>query len=444
MTLALVAFATRLDPGVFAHLVNAALFALVIFLSARLIHSGPGYSVAYSLLGMCAVLFSRAFSEVYAMAWSECLFIPLVLLYLVFAQHYWESGSMQSLVIMAFSTALVCMTRYIGVALVPAGIVTIMMASGVNFKNRFVRAFAFAALSLAPLGLWAARNHRLTGTLFGPRAPSEFSLWRSVILSAKTVLLWYVPGHGTKFIVLAVTALTLVAVISSRAVRRRASSSLRAILIGRSPTLFFLATYTLVLLVTSSTTAYDPINDRLLSPVYVVVTLVLLKLVSDLLSPTQLPSAALVPRAPAVLLALWLCFPLASTVRWSIVLCYKDGAGGYNTRRWRESKTIARAKQLLSASNRVHVYSNRYDALWELARVDATRSPDRAGVNLRDLEGRWPSENGSLLVYFKNDTWRTYLYSVEELSQVSVMEEVADFSDGSIYKVSVRQTVAQP
>jgi len=55
---------------------------------------------------------------------------------------------------MILSTALACLTRYVGVTLVSAGVVTIMLASGVNFKSRFIRAFAYAAFSLAPLGLW--------------------------------------------------------------------------------------------------------------------------------------------------------------------------------------------------------------------------------------------------------------------------------------------------
>ncbi|MCX6841829.1 MAG: hypothetical protein NTX53_06075 [candidate division WOR-3 bacterium] len=176
MLLALIGFATRLDPAVFAHLVNAALFALVICVSARLLQTGSQQTTTYSVLGVCAVLFSIPLSRVYAMAWSECLFIPLVLLYLVFAQRYWDSGGRLSLVAITLSTALACLTRYLGVALVPAGVVTIILATGVNFRVRFTRAFAFAALSLAPLGLWLVRNHQLTGTLMGGRAASSSSI----------------------------------------------------------------------------------------------------------------------------------------------------------------------------------------------------------------------------------------------------------------------------
>lgn len=89
MLLALVGLVTGLDPEVFAHLVNAALFAPVICLSGRLFKTGSLQTTTCIVLGVSAVLFSIPLSQVYSMAWSECLFIPLVLLYLLFAQRYW-------------------------------------------------------------------------------------------------------------------------------------------------------------------------------------------------------------------------------------------------------------------------------------------------------------------------------------------------------------------
>jgi hypothetical protein len=440
MLLALVGFATRLDPAVFAHLVNAALFATVICLSARLFQPGSRQTTNYSVLGVCAVLLSIPLSEVYAMAWSECLFLPLVLLYLVFAQRYWDSGDMLPLAVMTLSTALACLTRYAGVALVPAGVVTIFFASRVNFKTRFSRAFCFAAASLAPLGLWGARNYRLTGTFFGNRGPFKNTLADSVIVGAKTMLLWYVPGRVAKYAVLAGIAIALVAAISSRAARRRVSSGLKAILRDHTPAMLLLVALMITLLAAATRDA--ACNSRMLSPVYVPATLVLLTLASRMFSPVRLRTTAFASGVASVLLVVWLCFPFASVAR-DTAGRLRDGAGIYNTKTWRESETVAHAEQMHSTNGAVRVYSNAPDALRELARVNATQSPDRRTGSLSDLEGHWPARDGSVLVWFESITWRKYLFSAEELGDIADVEEVAHFSDGSIYRVSARQAVAR-
>ena len=441
MLLALIGFATRLDPTAFAHLVNAVLFALVICLSARLLQPDSRQTPTYRVLGLCAVLLSVPLSQVYGWAWSECLFIPLVLLYLVFAQRYWDSGGVLALAVMTLSTALACLTRYIGVALVPAGVLTIILASGVNTKTRFTRAFIFAALSLAPLGLWMVRNYRLTQTLFGGRGPLQKTLADNVIAGAKAVLSWYAFGLVSKLVGLAGIAVLIVIVLSARSATRRVKSSLKTILIGHSPAVILLATYFVVLLVAATRDAV--IDYRMLSPLYVPATLILLKLGSYLLSPTQDIPNAVAGKVPAVLLALWLCFPLQNVAS-ATAGRFKNGAGGYNTETCRESKTVAYVKQMLSTNDDVPVYSNDPLGLWALARIDANFSPSKTAFSqyrltarsLGDLIGRWPPEGEACLVWFNVDI--AWLFSVEELKEVANAVEVAHFADGTVYRVSIR------
>jgi hypothetical protein len=45
-------------------------------------------------------------------------------------------------------------------------------------------------------------------------------------------------------------------------------------------------------------------------------------------------------------------------------------------------------------------------------------------------------------VWLKNVDWRWYLFSIDELEGVADFTEVAHFSDGAIYRVSVRDTAA--
>jgi hypothetical protein len=455
LLLAFIGFATGLDPAVFAHLVNAVLFAIAIYLSARLFHVGLRQRTAYGMLGVGAVVLSVPLSEIYAMTWSECLFIPLVLLYLVFVQRYRESRGMLSLAVMTLATALACLTRYIGVALVPVGVLTILLARGIRLRTRFARASAFAALSLVPLGLWVVRNYQQAGTLSG-------ELLLNVILLATKVLAWYEPvGLAVKlapasvvpdvksaslsanlFVALAVIIALAVALSLSRMARKRLSSSLRAVLSDHTPVVLFLAVYSIALLALAMRGASSAIDSRLASPVFVPLTVVLLNVAYDLLGPSRTAPNFPVSRMPTMLLALWLCFPLASTAL-ATARRFRNGAGGYSIRSWHESETVTYARRALSAHADVRVYSNGPDALWALARVNADWPPDRTQVNLDSMKGRWPPDTASVVVWFDNIDWRKHLFSVEELGRISNIEEVALFSDGSVYRVTARRTAVR-
>ena len=85
---------------------------------------------------------------------------------------------------------------------------------------------------------------------------------------------------------------------------------------------------------------------------------------------------------------------------------------------------------MLPTNDEVHVYSSGPDALWELARVNATLTPDRREVNLSKLKGRWPAGNGTLLVWFRSIAWPTYLFPIEELGEIANVEEAAHLREG--------------
>jgi hypothetical protein len=446
MLLAFLSLATRLDPAAFVHFVNAILFAFALCLSARMFRANFPQSAGYGVLGVCTVLFCPTMSRVYTMAWSECLFIPLVLLYLLSAQRCWHNGGMRSVAFMALSTALACLTRYVGVALIPAGVATIILATRVNFRTRLTRAFAFAALSLAPLGLWLVHIYRLTGTPFGHRGPSGYSFAGSVILCVKTLLWWYLPANGAKYIALAGITVALVVIISLRAVRTRVLSGIAATFRNHPPALLFLAAFPAVVVI-AATRGVD-VDSRMLSPIYIPATLILLELAVRLLSPLQLSTNAFVRKTPVMLLTLWLCLPLQSVAR-STAGRLKDGAGNYNTKDWRESEIIVNVRRVLLNIDGVQVYSNDPFVLWELAGVNATWAPHRTYYNstksankLGDLIGRWPSGREAYLVWFTNVKHK-YLFSVNELREISDVVEVAHFRDGSVYRVSVRDAAGQ-
>ena len=434
--LAVVGAVTRLDPEAFAHVVNAATFAVVVCLSGYLLWSGTKRSTTYTMLGTAAVLLSVPLAEVYSMAWSEGLFVLLILLHFLFADRYCRNSGLVPLILMTLAVSFACVTRYIGVALLPAGVLTILLVSRASARQRVVHAVAFAALSCLPLGLWLVRNHNLTGTFFGGRNPASTKLLGDMLLCAKTVLAWFFSGLGSVLLPAAgIAGLVAAAIVAGR--RRETVSPAEGNWLRSSlPSLLFLFFYSVVLLVTSSMTNYDPIGDRLLSPVFIPLVLIVVGALSSLASSAKLMPSVMLRWFSTGLLIAWLCFPLVRVVR-ATAYKFEDGAGGYSTRAWHNSETIAFARQVLPQST-LPVYSNGPDVLWAIARVYANFPPYRAKVQPAELEGRWPPEQEAAFVQFENITWRPYLLSIEELSQAADVERIARFADGSVLLVTAR------
>jgi hypothetical protein len=247
---------------------------------------------------------------------------------------------------------------------------------------------------------------------------------------------WYVPGQGTVFIKLitfGAAAAAFLALLLSRAVRRRAARGLKTVFADHPAALLLSAAYVLALCVAGMLDA--GIDSRMLSPVYVPVTFVMLTLTWRFFNPGRGRAPARSSRAPSILLALWLCFPFLSVAQYTAYR-FKNGAGGYSKKAWRESETFAYAREMLSADADARVFSNAPDVLWELARLDAVRIPDRRTGSLRDLEELGFAREGSVLVWFERVfLWRGFLFMVDELRQIADLEEVARFSDGAIYRV---------
>ena len=196
--LAIISYVFRMDPLSFAHIVNAALFGFIVYLSGLLFF----YHLkifAFSLLGTVFILTSFPLIEVSLMAWSEPLFIVFVLLYLVFFEIYLVKADIASLVLFSLSVAFAFLTRYIGFIFILTGIFSILLFCRKSPKVKFKHVILFASVSILPIGLWVTRNYVLSGTLFGPRASSLYTLFQNVTFTFNTFLSWYTPWRVPEY-----------------------------------------------------------------------------------------------------------------------------------------------------------------------------------------------------------------------------------------------------
>jgi len=277
--------------------------------------------------------------------------------------------------------------------------------------------------------------------MFGPRSPSLHSLSDNIRYTFDTILQWYVPSR----IVDSRPILMLLGLIVGfliGVVFVWAKTPFTTLLKQTRPFVIFILLlifgYTGFLIISSTTTNYDPIGDRLLSPVVIPTTLPLF-FVIEILS-KQIKEHF--PTKPVELLltasiVLWLIYPARATVL-NVATQFQEG-NGYSAKSWKNSQTIQYIRE--NNLSNCTVYSNGADVTYLLLKINVKSIPSKSsGANIiadiSSLKNTFPQESKACIVWFNQITWRTYLFTPDELTSVTNLERTVQLDDGTIYIVT--------
>jgi hypothetical protein len=212
---------------------------------------------------------------------------------------YLDSGRRRHLAWTTAATAVATLVRYPGVVMIPVAVTCILVLGQGTLKRRIIHGSFYSLFAAAPLGLWLVRNMLATGTLAGRREASATTLAMSLDQAASTFNTWVLPHGlirltetspwlvrgGTLLMVALGAAMVLAAAVriaDDDADRRR---------FGRQvlPLVLFLAGYFAFMLISATSTAIDPLYNRLLSPLYLPGLVTLFLAVDRLLHATPEP-----------------------------------------------------------------------------------------------------------------------------------------------------------
>ena len=203
---------------------NAAMFALAVFtLGAWLRHRLESrLVVAWACL---SVVFAVPIVGMFDWALSEPSFILLSTLALYWMDRHLEDERRSSLAMSAAFSALACLSRYSGAALVAVAAAMILMRRGVAWRERVSNAAAYSAVSILPMAVWMARNWFNDGTLSGSREIRE-TAWEHVPLMLDAMADWWlpyipIPGAESAAVWITASALALAAALTLFALFRR-------------------------------------------------------------------------------------------------------------------------------------------------------------------------------------------------------------------------------
>jgi hypothetical protein len=307
---------------------------------------GSRYSVWLPLVGGLLLL-TVPMLEVHAYALTEPLFLLLLVGSVWFLARYLTAVEETTavsplhpyLIYTAILLALACLTRYAGLAFVGAAVLALFFFDNGSWRQRLGRGLLFGLLAGLPLGLWLLRNRLLAGTgtsrqlFFHPvhmghmqQAVDTFSSW----------LLLPLPLPG--LVKLGLLALLLVA-----------GTGLLWWVYGRSlPPLFkllglFSLVYLLFLAVSISfVDANTPLDQRILSPIYLMGLVGGIGVVTAVYTHKPLPSY--LQLGGVGLLLLFLTAQGVQSVSW-VQQAHQDGLG-FNQQVWQQSALLAEVRAL--------------------------------------------------------------------------------------------------
>jgi hypothetical protein len=413
-----------------AGFLHALCLGCVVFLAARWL-AEMLESRALAVLGSLLLLLSFPLLSVFAMVWTEAIFTVLAAGLVFFAARFAATRETGWFIGAAIAAAAVCLQRYAGAAFLVSGAVIILVgAPEPSLRRRAGLAGALVCAGGLPLAGWLVRNALVTGALTGPRYVSPRPVWYNLGLALKTYANWFVLLRPGSRLVWPLTAALVVGsgLLCFVAWRGRAAGKAAVL---RRALILALVVYTALLVIASSLTSFDLIDDRLLVPVYPLLIVVLVsgaeRLAGILARRTgrrKVVHGILVGLAAAALV-----YPLVWTIQ-GIRYWGRVGIGVYNRPEWRRSEML---QWFRSHKPGWRAFSNDAAALYLLAGIPTQMAPRRSMSVPAEVEaGR--IRLGDRFVWFSGIE-RPYLVSIHELVGILGLRTERTFADGAIFEL---------
>ncbi len=441
-------FSLGVSTLISAVILNALLFGLIIYRSGLILYKYLNNKTIV-IVGLLAVLFSIPVFTEALWAHSELLFIFLLILYIDYLISYIEKGNLISFTILVILTSFALLTRYIGITMVLTTIITILIYSKKEKSKKILSILFYTVLSGIPIGIWIIRNYIISNTFFGERGTSRYSFFLNIYLTIDKILSWDISDHFINlkvffiiFILIAALVLILLMVKKIRVKDLYLTINKRITVI----LILFISGYLLTLILISSIKAHNPIDSRLLSPVYIPGLILLLIILQACYN--RIKSFKNVKLLKIVFFSILILSgvePILHTIK-MINYHYNNGEG-YSGRLWeKENKKnwlISIKKNYIKNSA---MYSNEPFEVYYLLNNYAKWSPrktfydsEQIYIHLNDLNGVWPSEKRGYLVWFNQIEFHsTSLYTIRELKTVSDLKMIDSSDVGTLYSVEIK------
>lgn len=424
-----------------ARFLNAILFGVNVGLVAALVYLMTSRNFLTAIIAVFFLLTTRPLLELHSMAITEPLYIAFSLACIFFLSVYVENPSLSLLIVSSLCLGFASVTRYIGIAFLPAALVIVYMRSErPQLSIRFRDTLIWCLLSCVPLGILILRNLMVAGSaagrslVFHPVSPSQFvyDVFRSMLgfIYPTSLLVGVKPIFITLLVILLVTILIIYFKQHHREINWH---SFDVVILVSS--LLFSVSYLLFLYISKSFfDAATPVDNRIMSPIFLTLSIGIFSIIW-IISQTL--------KKPMVWWSFLFFLVLSISIRTPKAILFainiqKDGLY-YTSRQWRDSESIKFVKSL---ADDVRVYSNGPDPVGFLAEKQSLSLPYKYSYTTHEENFRFTeqmramcndiTENKAILLYFKKMN-RPYLATREDVESNCQLSILRRFKDGIVY-----------
>lgn len=423
--LAVIQFITRVDPIHAGAMINASLFAGVVFISGWIMEEFLSHSRIYKWLILGAIVLSPGLLEIYTFLWSETLFIIEILIFIIAYWRYLQSHITKDLIIVAVVTAISCITRYAGVTVVGAGCVMLVLDNQltINRKIKHLLIYGFTSVSLLVANL--VLNRLSSGLSTGTREPSITPFADNLKYFGTVIIDW---GSVTKAaypfaaLVTSIILLSLIALLLWKAYKGRINSYENIVIA-------FAIVYGLFIVISASISRYERINNRLIAPMFIPLLIACTSWVPDVLSLIK-SKAKYVLSGIAILLMV--AFEYASyQTDWQRYDDESDyGVPGYSDDDWNKSEFVIYLRQHKDIFKPdVPIYTDADEAVYLFTGMSSTLIPHK--FFKADVD-KFYSHKRFYLIWFSN-LYNTELLSLDEIMKNKKLVKIGASKDGDVY-----------
>ena len=425
--LAIVMLLTHSDIVAVAPVMNGIMFSSVIFMSGFIMEHFKFKTHWYKRIILTILICSPSLIEIYTMLWSETLFILLILLFIHYFKHYFRTHSYKALTIAAAITAFAFDTRLAGITLAGTGCLLLFFDKNLSWNNKLKHILLFGSVSCSLVAINLIRNIFTMGLATGMRQKGITPFNKNVEYSGNVMSDWFsLHLQGQLFFEL----LALAIMVLFFAFFIRNFKHWKAFYSYENVTVSFFIVYVLFIIISSTFSRYETINNRLLAPAFIPLLWI---------STCQIPKWR--QQMPHIYIN-WIFFIFSlgiSTVligsyvminRENIAFMNETGIPGYNEDSWQKSRII----NYLQHHNKYFdkdstIYSNHSQAVYFLTGHSVSALPER--VYKEDVK-EFMAESPIVLIWFNNDP-NSDLLTFKEIDKCKRMLRVHTFSDGAIY-----------
>ena len=377
------------------------------------------------------IIFSRPVNLVFSFAWSEPLFIFIILI-ITFSV---EKTTYKRLILSGFLTSLAILTRYAGVALVPAICLYVFIQKN-TLVEKIKKCFCYASLPTSTYIIYLIRNYYFTKTLMGPRTTSNTTFISNCDRAFSTVALWF---SGSFYFL----AILLFFVVGAFIWNYRNELAIFFTNISETVkfSLCFILVYSCFIVISTTTTALDPLDDRFMVPVFIPVLLIVFSLIIFACQITKKNKILI-----AMLLATFtICTVISFAKAWTKdIRVRKDhGAGGYNSEFWQENELIKYTKEHIQTNEYIfannmlirHILLDHKFISYIPQKIDKETSGKPSGITLENLIEKYPHFENAYILWFAKG-YEDIFFSINELRSICEINTTADsLGNGTIFRV---------